>query len=391
MIKLLKNANLFAPSAYGIVDILIADSKIAHIGSNIDMSSNQVEVIDLEGRTVIPGLVDTLAHVTGGGGESGFGSRTPAITPDQIIASGVTSLVGALGTDSVTRSLQDLYGKTQELRSAGLNAYMHSGSYHYPAKTLTSSVQEDLMMIEPVIGVGEIAISDHRGSHPTSNQLAHLASDVKVGAMIAGKQGVVSVHVGDAPQGIDPLFHAIHDYALNPSVFYPTHISRNNELLEQGKQFTKIGGYIDITTSTNEGIIAQGEMPPADAVCHLLDSDVDNTKITLSSDAQGSLPNYNKKNELIGLDIGAIDSLYSTMCALIEGKQIDPSMAIRLVTENPAKAVGINAGSLFAGASADLVVLDSWSCIDSVMSNGQWLMRQKNFCFNTPFEDSLND
>jgi len=375
MITLIKNAHLFAPEDMGINDLLIAGNKIAQIAPNIDLTGIDFDTVDVEGRSVVPGLVDTLVHVTGGGGELGFASRTPEIMSNEIIAAGVTSLVGALGTDSVSRSLSDLYGKTMQLRGDGINAHMHAGSYHVPAKTLTGSIQQDLILIDPVIGVGELAISDHRGSHPTVHELARLASDVKVGAMIAGKQGVMSIHVGDHSDGLEPLFSVIQNHGIRPDIFYPTHISRNDQLLEQGVKFANMGGIIDITTSTDEGIIAMGEIRPELAALQLLDSGISHHNISMSSDGQGSLPCFNSNLEVIGLTIGKVGSLWQTVSTLIRNHNVMPEVALALATSNPARAVGIKAGSIAVGENASLLVVDDWLSISSVMSNGKWLMR----------------
>ena len=56
--------------------MLIAGGRIAEVTSRgvVDVDSRWCEVVDLEGRRVIPGLVDGHAHVSGGGGEAGYAS-----------------------------------------------------------------------------------------------------------------------------------------------------------------------------------------------------------------------------------------------------------------------------------------------------------------------------
>ena len=62
-----------------------------------------VRVVDAAGGYVVPGLVDIHVHVTGGGGEMGPASRTPEGTLGEILDAGITTLVGVLGTDCVSR------------------------------------------------------------------------------------------------------------------------------------------------------------------------------------------------------------------------------------------------------------------------------------------------
>ncbi len=63
-----------------------------------------VAVLDVAGATVCPGFVDNHVHVTGGGGELGPESRCPEAQLSQLFSAGITTLVGILGTDSVSRS-----------------------------------------------------------------------------------------------------------------------------------------------------------------------------------------------------------------------------------------------------------------------------------------------
>ena len=53
-----------------------------------------VETVDAEGGFVVPGLIDPHEHLLGGSGESGFSSQTPEITLSEIVAAGITTVVG---------------------------------------------------------------------------------------------------------------------------------------------------------------------------------------------------------------------------------------------------------------------------------------------------------
>ena len=79
MMKLLKNANIYTPSPIGKKDILIEGEKILRIADHIDGYENlpDVEIYDLNGKTVVPGYIDMHVHITGGGGEQGPASRVP--------------------------------------------------------------------------------------------------------------------------------------------------------------------------------------------------------------------------------------------------------------------------------------------------------------------------
>ena len=65
MLKLITNANLFAPEAMGICNILVAAEKIIYIGPHLPVLDSvlEVEVTDLKGATLVPGFIDGHAHI----------------------------------------------------------------------------------------------------------------------------------------------------------------------------------------------------------------------------------------------------------------------------------------------------------------------------------------
>jgi len=52
-----------------------------------------------------------VAGITGGGGEQGPVSRTPEIRLSELTLNGVTTVVSPLGTDGISRSLENLLFK----------------------------------------------------------------------------------------------------------------------------------------------------------------------------------------------------------------------------------------------------------------------------------------
>lgn len=221
MLTLIRNAQVFAPTPLGVCDVLVAGGKLAAIAPTIELAGEAVEVVDAAGKWLLPGFVDVLTHPCGGGGEGGFGNRTGEVNAAEFIAAGVTSPVGALGTDSITRSLEVLFGNIMSLRSAGLAPFMYTGAYRVPAPTLTGDVARDLTLIDPVIGVGEVAISDHRSAQPTLEELRRLAADTRLGGILKGMGGTVLVHVGDGESRLAPLRDALAGTDCRQTVFIP--------------------------------------------------------------------------------------------------------------------------------------------------------------------------
>ena len=202
MLTLIKNANVFAPQPLGVCHLLIGGGRILALSED-NLEASGAAVIDLEGRRLVPGFIDGHAHVTGGGGESGFSSRVPPVPLSNFSKAGVTSVVGVLGTDDTTRDTKSLLAQTRALREEGLGAWCHTGGYHFPPVTLTGSVRDDIVHLDPVIGVGEVAISDHRSSQPTLDELLRVASDAHVAGLITGKAGILHLHLGDGARGLE--------------------------------------------------------------------------------------------------------------------------------------------------------------------------------------------
>lgn len=388
MLKIIRHAQVFSPRAIGLCDILIADGRIAKIDKSIDLSGRGIEEFDAEGQIVAPGLVDTLVHITGGGGEGGFSTRTPELQFSDAVSGGVTSLIGALGTDATTRSLGDLHGKARALTEQGLSCFHYTGAYQIPSPTITGSVRNDMIFIDSVVGAGEVAIADHRGSQPTAAELARLAADVKVGGLLTGKKGIVSIHVGEHPQQLDLLLEVARDYAVHLSQFYPTHMNRTQSLLDTGVEFVKRGGVIDFTASTTDQLLAMGELRASKAMAYALSQSVPLERITLSSDAQGSLPHFNERGELESLQVGKIQSLLEEFKMAVTVEGVEVSDALATVTQNPADIVGLkNKGRIAVGVDADLIVMEKDALqLNSVMAKGAWLMRERKPCVKATVE-----
>lgn len=352
MIKLLKNLQVFAPENLGIKDILIADSKIAAIEDDIDCGLTPfVEVVDCKGLIAVPGFIDGHVHMIGGGGEGGPKTRTPELTLSKVLEAGVTTVVGCLGTDGTTRQMPSLLAKAQALEEEGISTYIYTGSYEVPTPTLTGSVKEDLIIVDKVIGVGEIAISDHRSSQPTYEQIKQLSAETRVGGMLSGKAGLVHLHVGSEKAGIEYIFKIIKDTEIPAKQFLPTHMGRTSELLEQGLRLINLGGRIDITASEKA----------VEHIMYLLDNGADIEGITISSDGNGSLPKFDNKGNLIGLMVGNMKTVFDLWKRLVLEYDVDIEKALKIVTENVANTLKLEdkKGSIKVGFDADILILNS--------------------------------
>ncbi|MFQ1782415.1 beta-aspartyl-peptidase [Aeromonas veronii] len=374
MLTLIEGTEIFSPTHLGQQDLLVADGRIAWMGKGLTVPTNwPLHRVDGRGRYLVPGLVDPLAHITGGGGEGGFALRTPELAASEALKAGVTTLVAALGTDSLTRTPAQVLGKVREFRAAGVSAFMYTGSYHLPVKTLTGTVESDIILIPEVLGVGEVAISDHRSSAPTYDELARLASEARVAGLLAGKSGVSFFHVGDGKGALAPL-RALRDETDIPlRQLYPTHCNRNPWLFAEAIEWGKAGGWVDLTTSSFPDLLEDGERLAADAFLELLAANVPADRITFSSDANASLPRFDGEGRLIEMRCGQIASLWQ-QCVRATRLGVSLERALAAVTSNPAQALGLGSkGRIGVGQDADLLLVhDRTFAIERVMSGGQW-------------------
>jgi beta-aspartyl-dipeptidase (metallo-type) len=363
----------YNPEPLGKQDVWIAGQSVMAVGKQ-DLHGSLVQQVDASDCYIVPGLVDSLAHIIGGGGEGGFRTRTTELKTADAIAAGVTTLVGVLGTDAVTRTLTNLLAKAQAINEEGLTCYCHTGSYQIPAKTLFADTMDDLVLIDKFIGVGEVAIADHRSSQPTYHELARLASQARVGGLLSGKAGIVSVHVGPAATGLELLWQVVAQSDIPRTQFYPTHINRNRSLLEQGWQWLQQGGWIDLTTSCTPEDLAQGEIKCAAALQQAWQCGLDLSRLTFSSDANASLPFFNASGDFIGLGEGKIQSLYQEMIDAVR-LGVPLEHALRVVTLNPATVLKLpHKGRLAVKADADILLIDKDSLqLKAVMAKGRWL------------------
>jgi beta-aspartyl-dipeptidase (metallo-type) len=367
---LIRNADVYAPESLGRRDLLLGGGKVLWIGTDApDLpAAFGAEVLDLGGRLLLPGLVDGHVHVTGGGGEAGFASRVPAPALSRYTRSGVTSVVGLLGTDDVARGTRELVAQVNALREEGLSAWGYAGGYHLPPATLTGSVRTDLVFIDCLVGVGELAISDHRSSQPTLDELLRIASEAHVAGLMTGKAGIVHLHLGDGPRGLDLVRRALDQSELPPRVFNPTHVNRRKALFDEAIELARRGCSIDITAfPVDEG---EDAWSAADALVRYLDSGAPRDRVTISSDAGGCLPCFDAQGRVCSMGVGHSGALIDTLREL-RARGIALQDALPAFTSNVAGLLRLpGKGRIAAGADADLVVLDAAGAVTDVFAGG---------------------
>lgn len=372
---LIKNAHLYSPENKGKCDVLLAAGKIISIAPLIEVpASLEVKILEAEGLMLTPGFIDAHVHIAGAGGEGGPASRTPELQLSDMIKGGVTTVVGCLGTDGISRSVESVLMKVKSLRAEGVSAWMYTGSYQVPTPTITGDVARDIALIEEVIGVGEVAVSDHRSSLPSVEELGRIAAQARVAGMIGGKAGIVNIHMGDAKDPFRPIYKVVESSELTLRQFLPTHINRNEYIFEDAKTYA-LKGYVDITTSSYP-YFPEYEIKPSSALRQLLDAGVPAEHITFTSDACGSLPGFDPvSGELVRLESGLPASNLTELRDAVIDEKIPLEIALQVLTLNPAKILKLkHKGKVAAGCDADLLLLDQNFEIHSVLAMGVPLM-----------------
>lgn len=376
---LIKNADVYAPEHLGTRDIFLAGGKIVAMAEKLDVTLPDLEVIDAAGYIVAPGLVDQHIHITGGGGEGGWHSRCPELVFSELVKAGVTTFLGVSGTDSMTRSVENLLAKVRGLKNEGASGWMWTSNYAYPVTTITKDVRTDMLAIPEVLGV-KIALGDHRSSFPNQHEIMQILADVRVSGMLTGKTGFLHVHLGDFPYSFD-IFDECVAQGMPIKHIRPTHIARHPEVFRRACEFAKKGGFIDITTGGGNYMGSA-----ADAVRAALADGVPFDRITLSSDGHGSMPRFNEAGEMVGLGIGSIMCDIETIRELKD--ELGVEKALTPMTKTVAGALGLETkGGIAVGKDADLLFLTKDFEPEWVFMMGKVAMRQGEVVMKGAFEE----
>ena len=382
MITLIKNAEVYAPESLGRQSILIFNDKIAKIGDINEKSVTGIgvdyKIIDAGGDIITPGFIDPHIHLVGGGGEGGFATRTPEVQLSDLIQSGITSVAGLLGTDGTTRHLESLLAKARGLEIEGISTYIYTGNYDVPTPTITGSVKDDAILIDKVIGTAEIAISDSRSGQPSVHELAKIVGQTRVGGMLSGKAGITHFHTGPGKAYLSILHQLLDEYELHASNLHVTHVTRSKALFDDAIKLASRDAFVDITADEET----------FEWIAYYKKNKGDMSKLTISSDGNGSLPVFNEAGELLGLGVASTRTMYEQIVKTIKSGELRVEEVLSLVTANTAEALKLkNKGVIAEGLDADILILskDTFE-IEHVIAKGQHMIENKVVIVKGTFE-----
>ena len=258
MFKLIKGAKVFSPDNLGVKDLLIVRGTIFAIKDKIPVEEIpwDVEIYDASDRIIMPGIIDPHVHLIGAGGTGGLNSRNKEIAIEQIIDAGVTTVVGCLGFDRTSRNLKTLLLKARALEELGLTAFILSGSYSLPSLTLTGSVEEDLILIDKVIGV-KLALGETLANWPDTRDIQNLLAECLRGGHLGGKAGISPNSFRRQWECLEKNFFRrfLKDSHIPFSRVVFTHANRSLETFNEFAGYAAEGGYIE----SNQFLCAGGK------------------------------------------------------------------------------------------------------------------------------------
>ncbi len=373
MFKLMKNGQVYAPEKLGVKDILLWEDRIIKIGDNLSIPEGfEGKVFNMAGTIIIPGIVDTHVHITGGGGEGGFTTRTSEITFEEISEAGVTTLVGVLGTDGYARRVEDVLVKCMALREEGFDCYFLTGSYTTPVTTMRGSIAEDIIFNEYCLGMGELAHCDHRGSMLTYDEFKRIAADTRNGARLAGIKGVLNVHLGNYENPSDYFIRLCEEDITFRPLIVPTHITRKHHVFESCLKFLEFGGQVDITAGmiNDDSQQVYGAVEGLEIIYKKYGS-LD--RVSMTSDGNGSAPVWDSLGNMIGMGKGSSKVLLADLKKVTERGIVPFEEALKTITSTPASIYGLknSAGKIVENGTANFAILNENLELVETVLNGK--------------------
>lgn len=399
MKTVIKNATAVSPAdgLNGVCDILIEDGKIAAVGNDLTAE----RVIDASGLTAVPGLVDMHVHLR----DPGQTAKEDILTGCRAAAAGgVTSLLAMPNTNPTTDSPETVRCILDKAKNADARVYVAASV----TKGLKSEEPTDLDALRkagavglsddgrPVVNTAYLRNAMNRAPKLGMTVVAHcedlfLADGGKI------NEGEISAQLGvkGIPAAAEDCGTA-REIALAAADNVPIHIchvstATSVELIRDAK---RRGVQVTAETAPHYFSLTEKELLKRDADYRMnppLRTERDVQAITeglldgtLDAVATDHAPHtVEEKSDFVKAPNGSIGmetSFGVSYTYLVKTGLMTLSQLVEKMSLNPAKILGIPAGTLAVGANADIALIDT---------NEEWTVDVEKLhgkSKNTPFK-----
>ena len=399
MKTVIKNATAVSPAdgLNGVCDILIEDGKIAAVGNDLTAE----RVIDASGLTAVPGLVDMHVHLR----DPGQTAKEDILTGCRAAAAGgVTSLLAMPNTNPTTDSPETVRCILDKAKNADARVYVAASV----TKGLKSEEPTDLDALKaagavglsddgrPVVNTAYLRNAMNRAPKLGMTVVAHcedlfLADGGKI------NEGEISAQLGvkGIPAAAEDCGTA-REIALAAADNVPIHIchvstATSVELIRDAK---RRGVQVTAETAPHYFSLTEKELLKRDADYRMnppLRTERDVQAITeglldgtLDAVATDHAPHtVEEKSDFVKAPNGSIGmetSFGAAYTFLVKTGLMTLSQLVEKMSLNPAKILGIPAGTLAVGANADIALIDT---------NEEWTVDVEKLhgkSKNTPFK-----
>lgn len=374
MVTLIQDGHLYGPEDLGHQDLLVVNGKIERIAAGIKGAKEifpEMEVVNASGKLIFPGFIDQHVHIIGGGGSGGPLTRAKEVYFRDLVKAGTTTLVGTLGTDTISRSLSTLLIKAKALNQCGLNVFIYTGSVLFPPVTLTGSAEKDIVLIAEIIGV-KMGLGEPVYPHLDRRELENLVTETRRAGSLSKKQAVVHIHLaGSSDEWLETIESILEAREIPFQQVVVTHVNKTPRLLERSFGYAQKGGGIDLTTC-----IRPPERPnsvkPSTGLKRYLEAGCPLENITFSSDSNATRMLANGI-----VDYTRVGTMLEEFRDCVKKEGIPLPQALAVVTRNAALRLGIahERGRLLNGFFADLAFFTEGLELTDLMAGGSWLFR----------------
>jgi len=383
-----------------ITDILVEDSKISKVAKNIKAETDKI--IEAQGKIVLPGIVDMHVHLREPGRED---KETICSGTKAALAGGVTSILAMPNTEPAIDSVEHLKVLKEAIQKSAKNNV-------FICAAITKNRQgEELNDLAELKKSGAIAVSDDGASVESDNvMLDALKSAKKEGILVIchsedkklsnGGQvnlGFTSTRLGLRGVSAESEYKRIErDIELAEKTGASIHIAHVSckesvEIIAKAKKkgikvtCETAPHYFSFSDAAVLGYDTNFKMNPPlrskEDMLAIRKALADGIIDTIASDHAPHTENE-KDIEFERAEFGVTGletELAAAITELIDNNLLSWSKLVEKISLNPSRILGINKGTLSAGADADILVVDPEK--EWVVTKDNLISKSKNSSF----------